>query len=80
MEAVLNLSYNQILNLVRQLPRRSQLQLGRVLTQEATEAELQHFLDTFKTDEISEEDILNEVKLVRKKRYEHLQKKEKSNC
>lgn len=74
MEAVLNLSYNQILNLVEQLPSRSKLKLGRTLTQQATKAELEHFLEAFRTDEITEEDILAEVKQVRKERYERRQK------
>lgn len=74
MDAVLNLSYNQILNLVEQLPARSKLKLGRTLTQQATKAELEHFLKVFRTDEITEEDILAEVKQVRKERYERRQK------
>lgn len=76
MEATLNLSYNQILGLVKQLPLRSRLKLGKELTKEATETELKHFLDAFRTDEISEEDILSEVKQVRKERYEKRQKEE----
>lgn len=76
MEATLNLSYNQILGLVKQLPVRSRLKLGKELTKEATEIELKHFLDAFHTDEISEEDILSEVKQVRKERYEKRQKEE----
>ncbi|WP_044654115.1 hypothetical protein [Bacteroides congonensis] len=78
MDAMLNLSYNQILNLVQQLPPRSKLKLGRTLTQQATRAELEHFLDTFRTDEITEDDILAEVKQVRKERYER-RKKETGN-
>lgn len=74
MEAILNLSYNQILNLVEQLPPRSKLKLGRTLTQQATKAELEHFLKVFRTDEITEEDILSEVKQVRKQRHERRQK------
>ena len=70
MDAMLNLSYNQILNLVQQLPSRSKLKLGRTLTQQATRAELKHFLDTFRTDEITEDDILAAVKQVKKERYE----------
>ena len=58
MDAVLNLNYSQILSLVKQLPTRTQLRLGRILTKDATKAELEHFLETFKTDELSEEDIL----------------------
>lgn len=69
MEATLNLNYSQILNLVMQMPIRSQLRLGRTLTRKSTEKELRHFLETFKTDEIKEEDILAEAKAVRKARY-----------
>ena len=65
MDAVLNLNYSQILSLVKQLPTRTQLRLGRILTKDATKAELEHFLETFRTDELSEEDILAEVKQVR---------------
>lgn len=79
MDAVLNLNYNQILSLVKQLPTRMQLRLGRILTKDATEAELEHFLETFKTDELSEEDILAEVKQVRKERYAR-RKKEAGYC
>lgn len=69
MEATLNLNYSQILNLVMQMPVRSQLRLGRTLTRKSTEKELRHFLNTFKTDKINEEDILAETKAVRKARY-----------
>ena len=79
MDAVLNLNYNQILSLVKQLPTRMQLRLGRILTKDDTEAELEHFLETFKTDELSEEDILAEVKQVRKERYAR-RKKEAGHC
>lgn len=53
-----NLNYEQILNWVRQLPIRTCLKLGKALIKEATKVELQHFLDVFRTDEITEEDIL----------------------
>lgn len=79
MDAVLNLNYSQILSLLKQLPTRTQLRLGRILTKDATEAELEHFLEAFKTDELSEEDIFAEVKQVRKERYER-RKKETSHC
>jgi len=69
MEATLNLNYTQILNLVMQLPVRSQLRLGQALTRNSTGQELRHFLDVSETDEISEDDILAEVKTVRQQRY-----------
>lgn len=79
MNAVLNLDYGQILSLVKQLPVRTQLRLGRILTKEATQAELNHFLETFRTDELSEEDILSEVKQVRKERHAR-RKEEAGHC
>ena len=72
----INLSYNQILGLIEQLPAKSRLRLGRTLTKNATKDELRRLLDSFQTDEISEEDILNEVKQVRKERYERKKEEE----
>lgn len=69
MNATLNLNYTQVLNLVMQLPVRSRLRLGKALTRNSTEYELRHFLNTFKTDELSEADIMAEVKAVRHERY-----------
>lgn len=69
MNATINISYNQMLLLIEQMPVRSQLKLGKALTSKSIRAELNHFLNTFRTNEISEEDILAEVKAVRRKRY-----------
>ena len=69
MNANIDISYNQMLSLLLQMPVRSQLRIGRTLTRQNIRAELSHFLQTFQTDEISEEEILAEVKSVRRKRY-----------
>ena len=69
MNANIDISYNQMLTLLQQMPVRSQLRIGRALTRQNIRAELNHFLQTFQTDEIAEEDILAEVKSVRRKRY-----------
>ncbi|MBQ9666818.1 MAG: hypothetical protein IJV33_10160 [Bacteroidaceae bacterium] len=69
MNATIDISYNQILTLIQQMPVRSQLRLGKALTRQNIRTELTHFLETFRTDEISEEDILAEVKAVRQTRY-----------
>lgn len=69
MNATLNLNYTQILDLVMQLPVRSRWRLGRALTRTSTEQELRYFLDKFETDELSEADIMSEVKAVRQQRY-----------
>lgn len=69
MNATINISYNQILFLLQQMPVRSQLRLGKALTRQNIRAELNHFLDVFRTDEFSDEDIMAEVKAVRRERY-----------
>jgi hypothetical protein len=37
---------------------------------QATKNELEYLLGTFKSDDITEEDVINEVKQVRRRRYE----------
>ena len=69
MNATIDISYNQLLLLLQQMPVRSQLKLGKALTSQSIRAELNHFLDIFHTEEITEEDILAEVKAVRHERY-----------
>ena len=69
MNATIDISYNQILLLLQQMPKRSQLRIGKALTRQNIRAELNQFLETFRTDDISEEDIMAEVKTVRRKRY-----------
>jgi len=51
------------------MPVRSQLRIGKALTRQNIRAELNQFLDAFHTDEISEEEILAEVKAVRRERH-----------
>lgn len=69
MNVNIDISYNQMLTLLQQMPVRSQLRIGRALTRQNIRTELNHFLQTFQTDEISEEDILAEVKAVRRQRH-----------
>lgn len=69
MNATIDISYNQLLILLQQMPVRSQLRLGKALTRQSVRAELNYFLDVFRTDEISEEEIQAEVKAVRQERY-----------
>ena len=75
MKAELNisLSYQQILDLVRQLPRRQKIRLTRELEREMIGGRLSQLLEEFRTDDLSDELIDSEVKAVRKKRYERLQ-------
>ncbi|MBQ3699293.1 MAG: hypothetical protein II886_05220 [Prevotella sp.] len=69
MNATIDISYNQVLLLLQQMPIRSQLRIGKALTRKTIRTELNQFLEKFRTDEISEEDILAEVKAVRRERY-----------
>ncbi len=69
MNATIDISYNQILTLLQQLPIRSQLKIGKALTRNNIRIEMNYFLETFQTDELSEEEILAEVKAVRRERY-----------
>lgn len=69
MNATIDISYNQLLLLLQQMPVRSQLRLGKALTRQSIRSELNYFLDVFRTNEISEDDILAEVKTVRQERY-----------
>ena len=69
MNATIDISYNQMLALLQQMPVRSQLRIGKALRSKNIPMELEHFLDTFHTEELSEEDILSQVKAVRKERH-----------
>lgn len=69
MNATIDISYNQLLLLLQQMPLRSQLRLGKALTSQSIRAEFDYFLDVFRTDEITEDEILAEVKAVRHERY-----------
>jgi hypothetical protein len=69
MNATIDISYNQVLLLIQQMPIRSQLRLGKALTRQNIRKELTHFLDTFQTEEISEDEIMAEVKAVRRRRH-----------
>ena len=64
------MSYNQILELARQLSDEDKLQLNRELSAEVRKIEFQRLLQVFKNDEISLEEISSEVELVRQARYE----------
>ena len=65
----LTLSYNQLIGLIRQLPAKEKIKLGREIAKEALDTKLTRLLNLFKTDEISEELITKEVELVRAELY-----------
>jgi len=70
----ISLSYKQILNLVMQLPVPEKIKLSREIAKEATDKRLIRLLNSFETDEISEEEISIEVEKARADIYAERQK------
>ena len=53
----ISLSYDQILELVKQLPFREKAKLSKALAKETADKRLSRLLDSFQTDELNEEII-----------------------
>jgi len=70
MEAVVNLTYDQIFSLVKQLPRQQRIRLSEELEKESIEKQLSSLLTAFKTDKLSLDTIDEEVEIVRQQIYE----------
>ena len=70
----ISLSYNQILDLVRQLPVKDKAKLSNELAKEATDKRLSRLLNAFKTDELTEDEISKEVEKARSEIYAQKQK------
>ena len=70
MDAVINLSYNQVLSLVKQLPQQQKIKLTKELEKESIGSELSLLLNAFRTDELSLDMIDKEVELVRQQIYD----------
>jgi hypothetical protein len=65
----LTLNFDQILDLVKQLPESDKIKLSKELEKETLNQKLTQLLETFKTDELSLETITEEVEEVRAKIY-----------
>ncbi len=65
-----NLTYDQVLSLVKQLPKEEKIMLSKELEKDNFGDKLEKLLDVFKTDELSEEIINEEVEIVRQNRYD----------
>ena len=76
MKADLNISltFRQILDLIKQLPRQQKIQLAKELEKEAIDSKLSEILQSFKTNELSQEIIDEEVEAVRQELYERSKK------
>lgn len=69
----IDVTYEQILALVKQLPKQEKIDLSRELEKEGIESKLSELLETFRTDELSLETITKEVEIVRQQMYEKKQ-------
>ena len=64
------LNFDQILDLVKQLPRNDKIRLSKELEKDTLNQTLTQLLETFKTDELSHLTITEEVENVRTEIYE----------
>jgi len=65
----ISLSFNQILDLVKQLPIKEKTKLGLELAKETKDQTLSRLLNSFKTDDIRQDEIDTEVESVRAEIY-----------
>ena len=65
----ISLSFNQILDVVRQLPKNQKIKLAKELEKEAIDTKLTNLLTSFRTEELSLGIIDKEVELVRQELY-----------
>jgi cell division FtsZ-interacting protein ZapD len=65
----ISLNFEQILEVVNQLPLDEKLRLSKELEKETVERKLTELLETFKTDELDLETINEEVEAVRAELY-----------
>ncbi|HSV87633.1 MAG TPA: hypothetical protein VLH61_03235 [Bacteroidales bacterium] len=66
----IDITFEQILSIVRQLPRQQKLKLTKELEKEAIDSKLSRLLKTFKTRDLDLKTINEEVESVRQEIYE----------
>jgi hypothetical protein len=64
-ELQVNISFDQILSIVKQLPKQQKLRLSKELEKEVVGSKLSKLLAVFKTKELSLDEIAKEVEIVR---------------
>jgi len=65
----ISLTFNQILELVKQLPPKQKIKLSKELEKETIDSKLTEILEAFKTNELTQAEIDKEVEIVRAARY-----------
>lgn len=68
--AKLDLTFEQILSLVNQLPQREKQKLAKELEKEVIDTKLTQLLKTFKTEELDLQTLTEEVEQVRQEIYD----------
>lgn len=66
----IEITFDQILSIVRRLPRKKKLELSKELEKEVIDSKLSKLLKTFKTKELDIETITKEVEIVRQEVYD----------
>jgi hypothetical protein len=66
----IDITFDQVLALVKQLPTKEKIKLTKELEKEGIETKLSGLLKTFRTKELSLKTINEEVEIVRQKNYE----------
>lgn len=61
----IDLGFDQILELVRQLPKKEKIRLSKELEREIIDVKLTSLLKAFKTDELDQDTITSEVEFIR---------------
>ncbi|MFZ4771215.1 MAG: type II toxin-antitoxin system VapB15 family antitoxin [Ferruginibacter sp.] len=69
-ELQIEISYDQVLTLVKQLPIKDKIKLSKALEKEGIDSKLSGLLKTFRTKKLSLATINEEVEIVRQKMYE----------
>lgn len=65
----MDLGFDQILDLVRQLPKKEKIRLSKELEREIIDAKLTSLLKAFKTDDLDRGTINKQVEIVRAELY-----------
>lgn len=67
----IDITYDQVLSLVKQLPVKDKIKLTKELEKEGIESKLTRLLSTFKTKELNLNEVNKEVETIRQKIYEN---------
>jgi hypothetical protein len=65
----IQLNFNQVIQIVKQLPANEKIKLSKELEKETINSKLVRLLKLFKTNELTEDLIIEECEIVREKLY-----------